>query len=95
MAAAFDFATVSGCDQLVVGPTHTMHWQPCLIIIIKVTKRIHGTVFDRAMATNVVGKHSVLMHSVLMHSVLMHSVLMQWPWYTVVHYYVQQRWENI
>ena len=21
--AAFDFATVSGCDQLVVGPTHT------------------------------------------------------------------------
>ena len=21
--AAFDFATVSGCDQLVIGPTHT------------------------------------------------------------------------
>ena len=23
--AAFDFATVSGCDKLVVGPTHARH----------------------------------------------------------------------
>ena len=24
--AAFDFSTVSGCDQLVVGPTHARWW---------------------------------------------------------------------
>ena len=24
--AAFDFATVAGCDQLVVGPTHARAW---------------------------------------------------------------------